>query len=90
MRTSQNHVGDANTGADRCCKTGLWGGLATIGICCVTPVLLGLLGLTFLRSFVDIYLLLPLLAICITFGLYGWIKGGRIMKNSVDANRKQS
>jgi hypothetical protein len=83
-------AGDANTGADRCCKTGLWGGLATIGVCCVTPVLLSILGLAFLRSFIDAYVLLPLLAICITVGLYGWIKGGGIMKKSVDADRGES
>jgi hypothetical protein len=90
MRISPNQVRDANTGSHLCCKTGLWGGLATIGICCVTPFLLGILGLAFLRSFVDTYVLLPLLAICVTVGLYGWINGGRIMKKSVDADRGES
>jgi hypothetical protein len=60
--------------ADQCCKTGLWGSLAIVGVCCVTPFLLGLVGLAFLRAFVDSYVLLPLMVFFLLLGLYGWIR----------------
>jgi hypothetical protein len=64
--------------ADQCCKTGLWGSLAIVGVCCVTPLLLGLVGLAFLKPFVDSYVLFPLLVFFLLLGLYGWIYRRRL------------
>jgi hypothetical protein len=60
--------------ADQSCKTGLWGSLAIVGVCCVTPFLLGLVGLAFLRPFVDSYVLLRMMVFFLLLGLYGWIR----------------
>ena len=67
---------------NRYCKTGLWGGLCIVGLCFITPVLLGLIGLAFLRQYLDYYVLLPLFIICLILGLYGWIRGGKYSDGS--------
>lgn len=54
---------DKSAGADPCCKAGLYGSLAT-ALCCLTPVLvfvLGLAGVAFVTPYLD-YFLVPLLA----------------------------
>ena len=68
--------------ANRYCKTGLWGALCIVGLCFVTPALLGLLGLAFLRQYLDFYVLLPLFVVCLLLGLYGWSRGGKIVRQS--------
>jgi mercuric ion transport protein len=74
-------ISDSNSQADGCCKTGLWGSVAT-ALCCLTPLLgllLGLVGLSFLTPYLD-YLLLPLFIVFVAVGLYGWIRGGKIIR----------
>jgi mercuric ion transport protein len=69
-----------NPRADRCCKTGLWGSVAT-ALCCLTPILvflLSLVGLSFVTPYLD-YLLVPLFAIFLLAAVYEWMWGGRIM-----------
>ena len=66
--------------ANRYCKTGLWGAFGVIGLCFITPVLLGLTGLAFLRQYLDYYVLLPLFVICLLIGLYGWCRGGKLFR----------
>src|SRR6266498_1969721 len=69
-----------NPKADRCCRTGLWGSIAT-ALCCLTPLLvflLGLVGLGFLTSYLD-YLLVPLFLMFLILAFYGWTRGGRII-----------
>jgi hypothetical protein len=59
-----------NPRADRYCKTGLWGSVA-IALCCLTPLLvflLGGVGLAFLTPYLD-YFLVPLFAIFLFLGL---------------------
>jgi hypothetical protein len=58
----------------------VWGFLAALGVCCVTPLLLGFGGLAFLRWYVDSYVLLPLMATFVLLALYGWSRGGRIKR----------
>ena len=53
-----------------------------LGVCCFTPVLLGLVGLASLRAYVDYYVLLPLMIIFLLLGVYGWIQGGRIIRRN--------
>jgi mercuric ion transport protein len=75
-----NPVGKRSPQADRCCRTGLLGSAAT-AICCLTPLLvflLGLAGLSFLTPYLD-YLLVPLFIVFVAVGLYGWIRGGKII-----------
>lgn len=65
--------------ADRCCRTGLWGSVAT-ALCCLTPPLVflfGLVGLSFLTPYLDYFLLL-LFGLFSLVGLYGLIRGGQI------------
>jgi len=69
---------DKGTGADRCCKAGVYGSLAA-ALCCLTPVLvfvLGLAGVAFLTPYLD-YFLVPLFAIFLLVALYGWMPGGQ-------------
>jgi hypothetical protein len=75
-------VSNANSRADGCCKTGLWGSLTALGVCCFTPVLLGVVGLAALRPYVDYYVLLPLMIMFLLLGVYGWIRGGRIIRRN--------
>jgi mercuric ion transport protein len=61
-------------------KTGLWGSVTT-ALCCLTPLLvflLGGVGLAFLTPYLD-YFLVPLFAIFLFLGFYGWMRGGRII-----------
>jgi len=69
---------DKSAGANRCCKAGLYGSLAT-ALCCLTPVLvfvLGLAGVAFVTPYLD-YFLAPLLAMFLLVALYGWMRGGQ-------------
>ncbi|HEY7560019.1 MAG TPA: mercury resistance system transport protein MerF [Candidatus Binatia bacterium] len=74
-------ISDPKPRADRCCKTGMWGSVIT-ALCCLTPLLvfvLGGVGLTFLTPYLD-YLLVPLFAVFLTVGIYGWMRGGQIIR----------
>lgn len=54
-------ISDPKPRAERCCKTGMWGTVIT-ALCCLTPLLvflLGAVGLAFLTPYLD-YLLVPL------------------------------
>ncbi|MBM4298925.1 MAG: mercury resistance system transport protein MerF [Deltaproteobacteria bacterium] len=71
--------------ADRCCKTGLWGAAIT-ALCCLTPLLvflLGLVGLGMIAPYLD-YLLVPLFGIFLLLGIHGWMQRGQIIR---DKNR---
>ena len=66
---------------DRWCKNGLFGFLAVLGACFLTPLLFGFLGLAFLSPYLDRYALVPLIIICFLLVLYGWIRGGKIIRH---------
>ena len=60
---------------DRWFKTGLWGSIVT-AICCATPILpflLGLTGLAVLTPYLD-YVLFPLLGLFLILTFYVWLK----------------
>jgi mercuric ion transport protein len=74
-------ISDPTRRADRCCRTGLWGSVAT-ALCCLTPLLvflLGGVGLAFLTPYLD-YFLVPLFGVFLLLGLYGCVRGGKITK----------
>jgi hypothetical protein len=71
-----------NRRADRCYKTGLFGSLAVLGVFVFTPALLGFMGLAFLTPYLDYYVLLPLVIIYLLGMLYGWLRGGKIVRRS--------
>lgn len=71
-----------NSQADRWCKSGLFGFLAVLGACFFTPLLFGFLGLAFIAPYLDQYVLLPLIIICFFLVLYGWLRGGKIIRRN--------
>jgi mercuric ion transport protein len=76
-----NSVGKRSPHADRCCRTGVLGSVAT-AVCCLTPLLdflLGLVGLSFLTPYLD-YLLVPLFIVFVIVGLYGRMQGGKLIR----------
>ena len=68
--------------AGRCCKNGVLGFLAVVGLCFFTPILFGFLGLAFLSRYLDQYVLFPLMLICLLVVLYGWLRGGEIIRRN--------
>ena len=57
----------------------MWGSVAA-ALCCLTPLLvflLGLVGLNFLTPYLD-YFLVPLFLMFLILAFYGWTRGGRI------------
>lgn len=76
-----SRVSDTGTRADQCCKAGLYGSL-TAALCCLTPLLVFLVGLggfAFLTPYLD-YFLVPLFAIFLLVALYGWMRGGQFRR----------
>ena len=82
MRVScSKRESDTGTKADQRCKMGVYGSLAT-ALCCLTPILaflLGLSGLAFLTAYLD-YFLVPVFAIFLLVALYGWMRGGQFRR----------
>jgi mercuric ion transport protein len=77
-------ISDPKLRADQCCKIGMWGSVIT-ALCCLTPLLvflLGGVGLAFLTPYLD-YLSVPLFAVFLTVGIYGWMRGGRIVRRKL-------
>jgi mercuric ion transport protein len=61
-------------------QDGVLGSIAA-AICCLTPLLvflLGVVGLSILTPYLD-YLLVPLFIVFVVVGLYGWMRGGKIL-----------
>ena len=74
-------ISDPKPHADRCCKTGLWGAAVT-ALCCLTPLLvflLGLVGLRIMTPYLD-YFLVPLFGMFLLLGFYGWMRGAKIRR----------
>jgi mercuric ion transport protein len=68
----------------------VWGCVAT-ALCCLTPLLiflLGLVGLSFLTPYLD-YLLVPLFLIFLILAFYGCTRGGRILSRPRAENLKR-
>jgi hypothetical protein len=80
--TRSNSTSNEKPGADRCCKSGIFGFLAFLGLCFSMPFLFGSLGLAFLSPYLDRYVLLPLMVICLVVVLYGWLRGGKIVRRN--------
>jgi mercuric ion transport protein len=78
--TDVRFISKFRLGADRCCKTGFWGAVVA-ALCCLTPLLvflLGAVGVAFLTPYLD-YLLVPVFAIFLILAFYGWMQGGKII-----------